>query len=113
MVYLTSRVYHETNPRPLLELPIVSYYPSPYLSRRLLLVPTLAINFSLSKLAPCIIMVLTDRSDAIIAINSIFPSLAVFAVALRFYARKLKASAFMADDYMIIFSLVRAASYYD
>lgn len=51
---------------------------------------------------------LTDHSKAVIAVNSILPSVAVLAVALRLYARRLKNFSLGPNDYTILAALVEA-----
>lgn len=50
---------------------------------------------------------LTDHSKTIIVVNGILPSLAVLAVILRLYARRLKHLSLRADDYTILGALVK------
>ena len=47
----------------------------------------------------------TDHIKAIIAVNSFFPFLALLAVSLRIYARRIRKLSFKADDYTIIAGL--------
>lgn len=49
---------------------------------------------------------LTDRSNAMIAVNSILPSMAVFATVLRLYAKKLQNLPLQAHDYILMVALV-------
>ena len=50
---------------------------------------------------------LSGHSKATIVVNSVFPFLAILAVALRLVARRLKNVSFKADDYTIIGATVR------
>lgn len=50
---------------------------------------------------------LTGHSKAIIAVNSVLPFLAVLAVALRLYARRLRHLALNSSDYTILVALVK------
>lgn len=49
---------------------------------------------------------LTAHSKAVIVVNSVFPFLAAFAVALRLYARGLKAISLQPSDYVVLVALV-------
>lgn len=49
---------------------------------------------------------LTDHSKAVIAINSVLPFVAVLSVALRLYARSIKALRLKSSDYTILLALV-------
>ena len=51
-------------------------------------------------------MMLTARSKTVIAVNSVFPVVAVLAVAIRMYARRLKFSHLDSSDYTILVALV-------
>ena len=51
---------------------------------------------------------LSTPSRATIIVSCVFPVLATVAVALRFYARRLKALAFRTDDYAVFLALVRS-----
>jgi len=53
---------------------------------------------------------LSTPSRATIIVSCIFPLLATVAVALRFYARRLKALAFRIDDFAVLLALVRSFS---
>ena len=47
-------------------------------------------------------------TQLLLAVAIVFPLLATFAVIIRFYARKMKSQSLRADDWMIVFTLVRA-----
>ena len=49
---------------------------------------------------------LSGASKVVIAVSTVFPGLAFFAVALRIYARRLKTQVFAADDFLIVLALV-------
>ena len=49
---------------------------------------------------------LTGHSKAVIVVNSIFPFAAAVAVALRLYARRLKAESLKASEYVILVAMV-------
>ena len=49
---------------------------------------------------------LTGHSKAVIAVNSVFPFVAAVAVALRLYARRLKATSLKSSEYVILVALV-------
>ena len=49
---------------------------------------------------------LAAHSIAVIVVNSVFPFIAVLSVALRLYARKLKAMSLKSSDYVILVALV-------
>ena len=49
---------------------------------------------------------LTGHSNAVIAVNSVFPFLAALTVVLRLYARTLKTSRLKSSDYTILAALV-------
>lgn len=51
---------------------------------------------------------ITAHSKAVIAVNSVLPSLAVLTIMLRLYARRLKSLSLGADDYTIIGALVNS-----
>jgi len=53
---------------------------------------------------------LTGHSKAVIAVNSVLPFVAAFTIALRLYAKRLKALRFMASDYVILVALVMRVS---
>ena len=57
-----------------------------------------------------IVKMLTEPAIATIVVNSVFPFLAILAVAVRFYARRLKHLALRVDDYTIFAALVRVCS---
>ena len=50
---------------------------------------------------------LSNVSRAVVIVSSVFPLVAVLAVVLRFYARRLKLQPFQADDYLVLLALVR------
>ena len=56
----------------------------------------------MSERAPSVI------TQPLLAVAIAFPLLATVAVIIRFYARKIKSQSLRADDWMIVFSLVRA-----
>ena len=51
----------------------------------------------------------TSQSRALIATNAVFLGLAIFAVAMRIYARKYKVLFLQADDYLILAALVNSS----
>ena len=53
---------------------------------------------------------LSTRAKALVVVSIIFPILALIAVGLRLYARRIKSLALKADDYVILVALVDMTS---
>ena len=89
-----------------------SHLPAPFDSSIQYLFDVIKSAKSFSRLSKYIIVLtqitkmLSGRSKAVIAVNSVFPFIAAFTVALRLYARTRRTLCLKSSDYTIVLALV-------